>query len=85
MENESLLLLYFKYQRMRGSARRKSLARRRRRLNNVKNQPKHDGDSICPNHYIYIIHNDLAMGLLEGTFSHSQESSNEKLVGSRGI
>lgn len=32
MENEFLLLLYFKYQRMRDSARRRSLARRRRRL-----------------------------------------------------
>ncbi|CAB4017612.1 Hypothetical predicted protein [Paramuricea clavata] len=32
MEDASLLLLYYKYQRMRDSARRRSLARRRRRL-----------------------------------------------------
>ncbi len=32
MENESLLMLYFKYQRMRDCARRRSLARCRRRL-----------------------------------------------------
>ena len=32
MENKSLLLFYFKHQRMRNVARRKSLARRRRRL-----------------------------------------------------
>ena len=32
MENKSLLLFYFKQQRMRNVARRKSLARRRRRL-----------------------------------------------------